>query len=467
MGSKRRIRVTLLVLVSLSALVLGFGYVTGSADNSYDSHLGPDGITDPSAKIAPPAGNVTVITTDSNTWRGLGTEGPRSRSQIVAFDPDGRVRYQDHELHTRYWDVDPVPGTETTVEYVYADHVAGEACNGTNASRHEVEEDVWNRYERARETDDVCTRNGIDRVNLTTGEVTSVWSRITPGKDGTRYHDADRINETHYVVADIYLDGIFVVDVWADEIVWRWNASDDYSTDSGGPYPKDWTHINDVEVVEDGRFMVSMRNHDQVVFVDVERGVDEEWTLGSEDDYDVLYEQHNPDYIPESDGGPAIIVSDSENRRVQEFQRVDGEWERTWSWSDRRMQWPRDADRLPDGNTLVADSNGDRVFEIDASGAIVWSLDIAFPYEAERLGTGDESTDGPSKTAEDDSKNDTRSGFLPRVGTLVDGKYLSAALYVSPTWIGPREVVASLVCLLSLVALVIFEVAWLVNSRRR
>ena len=324
---------------------------------------------------------------------------------------------------------------------------------------------MWERYERARPRgDEACTRNGIERVNLTTGEKTPVWSRITPGKDESRYHDADRINDTHVAVADIYLDRVFVANVSADRIVWSWNASDAFPTDSGGPHPTDWTHINDVEVLPDGRFMVSVRNHDQVVFIEPGTGLQEDWTLGADDDHDVLYEQHNPDFIPEADGGPAVIVADSENSRVQEFQRTDDGWQRTWVWSDVRMQWARDADRLPNGHTLVADSNGDRVFEVDESGEIVWSVDVGFPYEAERLGTGAESQGGPSATAtaEDASAGSARSDVTRSVG----GKYLNAAMYVSPIWMGPVELGALVLGVLAILALVLVEVAWLVRSRR-
>ena len=312
---RTRIRVIALVLVAASLLVVGFGYATGT-ESAFDRAVWSDQPVDHSASVGPAAENVTVITTDSNTWRGLGVEGPRSRSEIVALDENGSILYYDADRHTRYWDVDPVPGKPLTVEYVYADHLEGAICETTNATQHGVDQETWERYEAAREVEGVCTRNGIDRVNLSTGEVTPVWSIITPGKDETRYHDADRIDETHWVVADIYFDRVFVVNVSSGRIDPIWNASDSFSTDAGGPYPTDWTHINDVEVLPDGRIMVSVRNLDQVVFIDPESGLDAAWTLGADDEHDVLYEQHNPDFIPASAGGPAVLVSDSENGRV-------------------------------------------------------------------------------------------------------------------------------------------------------
>ena len=52
---------------------------------------------------------------------------PPSNGELVAFNPNGSVRYYN-DTHTRYWDVDPVPGTEATVEYAYADHLDASEC---------------------------------------------------------------------------------------------------------------------------------------------------------------------------------------------------------------------------------------------------------------------------------------------------------------------------------------------------
>lgn len=51
-------------------------------------------------------------------------------------------------------------------------------------------------------------------------------------------------------------------------ITWEWDAQRDFLTSSGGAYPKDWTPVNDVGVLKDGRIMVSLRNQDRVVFLD-------------------------------------------------------------------------------------------------------------------------------------------------------------------------------------------------------
>jgi len=110
------------------------------------------------------------------------------------------------------------------------------------------------------------------------------------------------------------------------------------------------------------------------------------------------------------------------------------------------MTWPRDADRLPNGHTLMADSNGDRVLEVDENGTVVWSIDIGFPYEAERLGTGDESTGGPSAAA---MNSETRSpdpadrSLFADIVALFPPSLVTAAAYVRPGWVGTTELLAA------------------------
>jgi len=446
-----------LVLVVGSAVVVSGALGTGDG-NGTRAAAAAEG-----ERVAPPSDGTTVISTDSNTWLGRGSDGPRANAELFAVGPGGRVRYYD-DSHTRYWDVDPVRGTNATVEYVYADHLNASECGG----------------------DSVCTRNGIERVNLTTGEVTPVFSRVTPGKHSTRWHDADRIDDSRLAVADIANDRVFVVNTATGIVEWAWNAQGEFPIDgSGGPYPDDWTHLNDVEVLEDGRIMVSLRNHDQVVFLDRKTGLVEDWTLGADGRHRVLYEQHNPDYIPEERGGPSVLAAGSENDRVVEYRRTGGSWERTWSWRDGRLAWPRDADRLPDGDTLVTDSNGNRVLEVDENGSVVWELEVAFPYEAERLGTGEESAGGPARSgtnareaggdsgtpngttragdttggngdATDGNANENDDAF--GLGSLGSGPAVNAVRYVVPVWMGLPELLG--LCLASLAALLWVAVEW-------
>ncbi|WP_135821666.1 arylsulfotransferase family protein [Halostella litorea] len=430
--SRRRLRVCFAVVVALCSGVLGFAALTGSTTATAEA-----------VPEAPPTEHHTVVTESAR----YGT--------IIAYAPDGSVDYYNNS-HAKYFDVDPVENASMTVEYTAVETLVTES-------------------ERC--GDPPCTRNVIERANLSTGEVTEVVARYDYREIAGEWHDHVRVNGTHVVVADMADDQVFMLDTETGVREWAWNAQSEFPVEGGGHYPGDWTHLNDVSVLDDGRVMVSLRNQDQVAFIDPETGLNASWTLGGDGNHATMYEQHNPDYIPEESGGPAVVVADSENGRVEEFQREAGEWVRTWEWSDARMQWPRDADRLPGGNTLVTDTNGGRVLEVDRGGEVVWSVELSHPYDAERLETGDESAGGESARSLG-LKSQSRGsgggqgydfrGFGPVVSLLRDltpPRVVNAVIYVSPTWIGPAEIGPTVVGVATGVTWAGLEGWWFVRSR--
>lgn len=214
-------------------------------------------------------------------------------------------------------------------------------------------------------------------------------------------HDADMLNEDELLLNDMSQDGnarIFVYNRTREEVVWEYQFAehpDAFPQSGGGEFLEDWTHNNDVEQIEPGVFMVSVRNFDQVVAIDRETK-EIRWKLGEDDSHDILFEQHNPDYFEGANGTPTVLVADSLNDRVVEYAREDGSWTRTWVLKGGELDEPRDADRLPNGNTLVVDRRGHRLLEVTPTGEVVWEFYAPWqPYDAERIGTGDESS-GPS-----------------------------------------------------------------------
>lgn len=219
--------------------------------------------------------------------------------------------------------------------------------------------------------------------------------------------------------------------------------------------------------------MVSLRNHDQVVFVNKTTGLDKSWTLGADGAHSTLFEQHNPDYINESNGGPAVLVADSENDRVVEYQRVSGEWRQTWTWGV-DLQWPRDADRLPNGNTLVVDSHGDRVIVVDRRGEIVREVTVNTPYDAELLGSGDESTGGESARSLGIASRGTVTlgegsqgsiytgdgGIASQIKSAVPSIVLNSVKFVLPIWIHTKQLLFIGLMLLSVVTWGVLELRW-------
>ncbi|PGF16910.1 arylsulfotransferase (asst) [Natrinema sp. CBA1119] len=431
--TRTRIRVGLGVVVLLSTAVVAAAASGGLSTASKEA-----------VPEAPPTENHTVV-----------TESGRAGT-ITAYQPNGEVRYYNNS-RTKYFDVDPVEGDPLTVEYTATDtiHTEGANCG-----------------------DPPCARNVIERVDLETGAVEVVYERYDHKETAAEWHDMDRIDERHVLVADIVADQVFIVDTETEIVEWLWDAQSEFPLESGHSFPNDWTHINDVEYIEDGRMegriMVSVRNQNRVVFLDREEGLLENWTLGGENDADVLNEQHNPDFIPESRGGPAVLVADSENGRIKEFQREDGEWNRSWLWEDDRIQWPRDADRLPNGNTLITDTHGNRVIEVDESGDIVWTVESTLPYDAERLETGAESESGQSarelglesRTVTEDDGGTDGSGidafaFLGGVvESILPHRVYNALIFVAPVWVGETAAAAIAVGLLSGLTWAGLEIRW-------
>ncbi len=190
-------------------------------------------------------------------------------------------------------------------------------------------------------------------------------------------------------------DRVVIYNRSTGEFTWEWYFRNHYPPSTDGGYSEDWTHVNDVDPIGDGRLLLSPRNFDQAIVVDIDSKEVVE-RLGSDGDYDVMQEQHNPDWLESETGTPTILVADSENDRVVEYAKENGEWVQTWEVGSESLTWPRDADRLPNGNTLVTDTINHRVIEITPTGEIVWEYYATWgPYDAERLGTAPESS-GPT-----------------------------------------------------------------------
>lgn len=133
------------------------------------------------------------------------------------------------------------------------------------------------------------------------------------------------------------------------------------------------------------------------------------------------------------------------------------------------MQWPRDADRLPNGNTLIADSNSGRILEINQSGDVVWETTVALNYDVERLGTGDESQDGESaaslnlsSASEGDAPVTTGSPIVSikqavdkrsaDILSILPSKIENGIQFSTPGWMGSAGTIAVGVNLISVVS---------------
>jgi hypothetical protein len=441
MDRRRRIRVGAVVVVLLLGLGLGVTNASEIAGGEGDWTDYAEQASLPGEEktaIAPPRENATAVVSQ--------TDG------LFVVAPNGTVLFHDSE-RSAYFDVDPAPTGSHDLLLTTVTSFEGDGCTPL--------------YDR-------CAVQYLERVNYSTGERTVLFRRTDPQKGAAEWHDADRVGPDEYVVADMFRETVFEVNTTTDIATWEWNLQTDQPITSGGPFPRDWSHLNDVELVRDpaaptlnDTYMVSLRNHDQVVFVDRETG-DVVDRIGRDDARDIMYEQHNPDYIPAARGGPAVVIADSQNNRLVEYQREDGQWRESWVWRDRTMAWPRDADRLPNGHTLVADSNADRVIELNESGGIVWSVPARNSYDVERLGTGDESAGGSSAeqaglaSRRIDSADISGAGQATEsaIRSLVPAKVLNALTYVTPGWVDTFDFAGLALLLVTLLGWGAVELKW-------
>jgi hypothetical protein len=260
-----------------------------------------------------------------------------------------------------------------------------------------------------------------------------VWTETLPITDT---HDVDLINENELLIGnlrnssgDTSDERIYIYNRTTDRVTWEWEFEEHYppDTDVGVSNTDDWSHVNDVDEIAPGKFLVSPRNFDQVIVVDRET---KEITmrLGADGNHTILDEQHNPTYLESENGTPTILVADSENDRVVEYARLDGSWERIWTVGTDQLNWPRDADRLPNGNTLIVDTLNQRVIEVTPRGEIVWEQFAPWaPYDAERLAYGDEAGGPTIRDLGVSGSYELSGGAEARAGPVVDTSF--------PTWL--------------------------------
>ncbi|MDG5775878.1 aryl-sulfate sulfotransferase [Haloarculaceae archaeon H-GB2-1] len=323
----------------------------------------------------------------------------------VGLHEDGRVAMFD-ESGTRTWAIQNADSYFDVTQQDDGTILAGFMHSG---------------YENCGPYDAPCSRTGF-RVLDPDADDPVVFEYTYPvrTKKNSETHDVEKLPNGRYLVSGMDEERIFVVDA-NGTVTWQWNAADYYESPPD-PTKTDWLHLNDVDRIGDGRYLVSIRNANQLVVVERGEGVVEvinedddateesECTMGGRlndangdgdvncGDPDVMDEQHNPQWLSED----AVLVADSGNDRVVELHRnaTTGEWEVAWAISEANgveFAWPRDADRLPNGNTLITDSANARVVEVTQDGETVWSASMAnnhFPYEAERLPDG-ETVGGP------------------------------------------------------------------------
>ena len=125
---------------------------------------------------------------------------------------------------------------------------------------------------------------------------------------------------------------------------------------------------------------------------------------------------------------------------------AQGVWEPVWvlrGAAGQKFDWPRDADRLPNGNTLITDTRNARLVEINSTGTVVWEHQFdyrALPYEADRLPAGEPV--GAPTYGNADSDGVAVGSRVPVLTPLL--RLVSAGIRL-PLWVGEIHLFLTLV----------------------
>ena len=193
-------------------------------------------------------------------------------------------------------------------------------------------------------------------------------------------------------------DGIREVDPSTGETIWEWRAGDyistedycpwhidpDYSSYVGGDEHYDWTHANTVVYREDeSAVYMNFRHIDRLVKIAYPSG-EILWSMGSGGDFGegLFSHSHDPEFL---ENGNILLFDNGNHRAPYECSRaIEIAFDPDLGWAEVAWQWPPepwffdgsmgDANRLPNGNTLVTSSHHGKVYEVTQSGEIAWAL---------------------------------------------------------------------------------------------
>jgi hypothetical protein len=434
---ERRTRVAAYVaIVVVLALVLGFQAVTASGMAAATSDDGRWRATPPEAVATATANepgpddgeesdgvatrNRSGVLVSVQSYGGFGQNNGRA-----VLVQDGDVVWSFAPEDSRVFDAELLDNGNVLVSY--ATHLPASECPDEHLE-----------YKRDR-----CVRNNVVELDYDTKEVVWEYRWLDAFINHHEVHDSDRLPSGETAIVDMGNDRAFVVDE-NGSVVWEWLAREqigpgtDFWEKFGGPKrpapESDWTHMNDIDLTDEGHFLLSIRNFDVVLEVNRSTkdivhvtGEPRETGVDVEGRVPILDDQHNPMLVGNESH---VVVADSEADRIVEVNRSSGEV--VWTFSE-GLLWPRDADRLPNGNTLVTNSLRYEVEEVTPDGEVVWRYEVAWrgkrgiPYEADRVSIPEE-PDGMPVLGESTAASTT----TPSTGTSPGGGESSATETTAP-----------------------------------
>ena len=307
-----------------------------------------------------------------------------------------------------------------------------------------------------------CTKTGFRIIDPTPKpHVVYEWHYPVRTETDSETHDVEPLPQGGFLLTDMEHERILIVK--HGKITWEWNASTVYTNGPKDPTKHDWLHINDVDRISKGKYLVSVRNRNQLLVikrqqhggkvVQVINKANTSNGIGMGDP-NLFKGQHNPQWL---DPG-ALMVADSENNRVVEIHKnnTTDRWHVAWSINSANgvhFRWPRDADRLPNGNTLITDSLNQRIVEVNPAGKVVWSYKTKnVPYEADRLPYGNDDTYNASRHNSSRSNTSVSGVSGPeKIPILTPTLQILKSSYPLPYWLSETQVFFGYVSLLLVV----------------
>ncbi len=191
-----------------------------------------------------------------------------------------------------------------------------------------------------------------------------------------------------------FADGIREVDPSTGDTLWEWRSGDHLSTDDYCPWHietiydeanrYDWTHSNAIVYrEEESAVYLNVRNLDRLVKIDYPSG-QILWSMGRGGDFGegLFFHPHDPELLENGN----ILLFDNGNHRypVEHSRAVEIAYDPALGWAEEVWAWPSeplffdsamgDANRLPNGNTLVTSSHHGSIFEVTRTGEVVWNM---------------------------------------------------------------------------------------------
>ena len=216
-----------------------------------------------------------------------------------------------------------------------------------------------------------------DGIRLRNGNVMLICQKPLPDEIAVRVQGGRRGSEYD----NGKMDAPYLVEMTTDgKIVWEWRSWD-YLDPAADPITASqddrdvWTVANGVSEMPDGNLLLSFRDISTVVMINRETGAIY-WKLGAPP----LAGQHAPYLLPNGhillfDNGPHRLDQSFPYSRVLEI--APATKAIVWKFQEARVAdffSPRlsNAQRLPNGNTLINEGWFGRFFEVTPAGDVVW-----------------------------------------------------------------------------------------------